>query len=156
MRALSRGGGPVADRRRPACVPAGLSTGIPQHGAGSTRPRPRSRPRVVSLLRRIVHPGAALRLAEPGHAAGCHAYPVSSVRIVHLTAPVFRALADGDLDAANAASPVPLSPVFAGPEWRGVWPMRHRQAVEAPASAGWVTGVIWDEERQIAVGRAGY
>jgi RimJ/RimL family protein N-acetyltransferase len=25
-----------------------------------------------------------------------------------------------------------------------------------PASAAWVTGVIWDERRQVAVGRAGY
>ena len=27
---------------------------------------------------------------------------------------------------------------------------------EDPASAAWVTGVIWDERRQVAVGRAGY
>jgi hypothetical protein len=44
------------------------------------------------------------------------------VRIVHLAAPAFRALANGDLVAANTVSPVPL-----------------------PASAAWVTGVIWDE-----------
>jgi RimJ/RimL family protein N-acetyltransferase len=32
-----------------------------------------------------------------------------------------------------------------------------QQAVEEdPASAAWVTGVIWDERRQVAVGRAGY
>ncbi|WP_239077021.1 GNAT family N-acetyltransferase [Actinocatenispora rupis] len=75
---------------------------------------------------------------------------------MHLTAPVFRALADGDLAAANAASPVPLSAYFAGPDWRGVWRMRSRQVEEDPASAAWVTGVIWDERRQVAVGRAGY
>jgi RimJ/RimL family protein N-acetyltransferase len=78
------------------------------------------------------------------------------VRIVHLTAPVFRALADGDLATANAVSPVPLSPYFAAPESRGVWYMRRKQVEEDPASAAWVTGVIWDERHQVAVGRAGY
>jgi RimJ/RimL family protein N-acetyltransferase len=78
------------------------------------------------------------------------------VSIVHLTAPVFRALADGDLRAANAVSPVPLPAYFAGPEWRAVWGMRSKQVEENPADAEWVTGVIWDERQKIAVGRAGY
>jgi RimJ/RimL family protein N-acetyltransferase len=78
------------------------------------------------------------------------------VRIVHLTAPVFRALASGDLAAANSASPVPLSPYFIGPEWRKVWTMRSEQVEHDPASEAWVTGVIWDEEQHLAVGRAGY
>jgi RimJ/RimL family protein N-acetyltransferase len=82
--------------------------------------------------------------------------PAQRVRIVHLSGPVFRALAEGDIAAANAVSPVPLSPYFAGAEWRGVWLRRSRQAEEDPASAAWVTGVIWDEARQLAVGRAGY
>jgi len=78
------------------------------------------------------------------------------VRIVHLTAPVFRALVNGDLTAANGVSPVPLPAYFAGPEWRAVWQRRSKQVEEDPASAAWVTGVIWDERRQVAVGRAGY
>ncbi|WP_091553708.1 GNAT family N-acetyltransferase [Micromonospora pattaloongensis] len=78
------------------------------------------------------------------------------VRIVHLNGPTFEALARGDLAVANTASPVPLSAYFAGPEWRGVWQMRSRQVEENPASAAWVTGVIWDEQRHLAVGRAGY
>lgn len=78
------------------------------------------------------------------------------VRIVHLTALAFRALADGDLAAANAVSPVPLSAYFAGPDWRGVWRMRSEQVRDDPASAAWVTGVIWDERQRVAVGRAGY
>ena len=78
------------------------------------------------------------------------------VRIVHLTVPVFRALADGDLRAANTASPVPLPAYFAGPEWRAVWGMRSKQLEENPADAAWVTGVIWDERQKVAVGRAGY
>ena len=78
------------------------------------------------------------------------------VRIVHLTLPVFRALADGDVAAANAVSPVPLSGYFASDEWRGTWRRRAEQAERDPASADWVTGVIWDEQQQVAVGRAGY
>jgi RimJ/RimL family protein N-acetyltransferase len=78
------------------------------------------------------------------------------VRIVHLSGPVFRALAHGDLTAANAASPVPLSEYFISPDWTGVWKIRSEQVEEDPASAAWVTGVIWDEQQQMAVGRAGY
>ncbi|WP_308257817.1 GNAT family N-acetyltransferase [Pseudonocardia lacus] len=78
------------------------------------------------------------------------------VRIVHLDGPTFRALADGDLAAANATSPVPLPAYFAGPDWRGVWRMRSRQVAADPAEAGWVTGVVWDRRRALAVGRAGY
>ncbi|CCH31308.1 GNAT family N-acetyltransferase [Actinosynnema sp. NPDC047251] len=79
-----------------------------------------------------------------------------AVRIVHLTGPVFQALAEGDAAGANAIAPVPLPDYFAGPEWRGVWRMRQEQAERDPASAAWVTGAIWDERRELAVGRAGY
>ncbi|MFK3983382.1 GNAT family N-acetyltransferase [Micromonospora sp. NPDC050397] len=82
--------------------------------------------------------------------------PPPDIRIVHLDGPVFRALAAGDLGEANGSSPVPLSAYLAGPECQGTWRMRSRQAVEDPASAAWVTGIIWDERRRIAVGRAGY
>jgi RimJ/RimL family protein N-acetyltransferase len=78
------------------------------------------------------------------------------VRIVHLTAPVLRALASGDLAAANTVSPVPLSAYFVGPAWRGVWQRRIKQVEEDAGSAAWITGVIWDERRHVAVGRAGY
>ncbi len=78
------------------------------------------------------------------------------VRIVHLPAAAFRALADGDLAAANAVSPVPLTEYFVTPEWRGTWRMRSEQVSRDPVSAGWVTGVIWAEDEQRAVGRAGY
>jgi RimJ/RimL family protein N-acetyltransferase len=78
------------------------------------------------------------------------------VRIVHLTAATFGALADGDLAAAEQASPVPLSPYFAGPDWAPVWRIRHAQVLADPASAAWVTGVIWDDVRSVAAGRAGF
>jgi RimJ/RimL family protein N-acetyltransferase len=93
----------------------------------------------------------------PGESPG-NAGPPSRrrVRIVHLPAAVFRALADGDLAAANTVSPVPLGEYFVSPEWRGTWRMRSQQVDQDPASAAWVTGVIWDEQEQAAVGRAGY
>jgi RimJ/RimL family protein N-acetyltransferase len=78
------------------------------------------------------------------------------VRIVQLPPAALDALAAGDLAAANAASPVPLSAWLAGPDCRGVWAMRSRQVRDDPASAAWVTGVVWDEERELAVGRAGF
>jgi RimJ/RimL family protein N-acetyltransferase len=82
--------------------------------------------------------------------------PPPHVRIVQLPGPVFGALADGDLAAANALSPVSLPAYFASPEWAGTWRMRSEQVEQDPASAAWVTGVIWDEQQQVAVGRAGY
>jgi len=91
---------------------------------------------------------------EPAHRP--EQRPPQHVRVVHLTAPVFQALVSGDLTAANAASPVPLSAYFVDPEWRSVWQRRSKQVEADPASAAWVTGVIWDEQHQVAVGRAGY
>jgi RimJ/RimL family protein N-acetyltransferase len=78
------------------------------------------------------------------------------VRIVHLTGPVFQALADGDLTDANAISPVPSSPLFVDPSARYVWRMRTAQIAADHASAAWVNGVVWCERRQAAVGYAGY
>ena len=77
------------------------------------------------------------------------------VRIVQLDAAALRALADGNLAAANRASAIPLTPYFVGPDVRGLWRMRSRQVEADPAVAAWVTGAIWDIERQVAVGRAG-
>ena len=50
----------------------------------------------------------------------------------------------------------PLPEYFVGPDWRGTWRMRSEQVCQDAASAAWVTGVIWDEREQVAVGRAGY
>lgn len=78
------------------------------------------------------------------------------MRVVHLAGPAFDALAAGDLQAAQAASPVPLTHYSAGPDWRGVWRMRSEQVQQDPAAAGWVTGLIYDEDLDLVVGRAGY
>jgi RimJ/RimL family protein N-acetyltransferase len=37
-----------------------------------------------------------------------------------------------------------------------LWRLRSGQVETDPGSADWVTGVIWDVERRLAVGRAGY
>jgi RimJ/RimL family protein N-acetyltransferase len=78
------------------------------------------------------------------------------VRIVQLDLPALRALAEGDLAAANGCSPVPLTETFLDPRWRSVWQRRAEQVAADPATAAWVTGVVWDVDRRVAVGRAGF
>jgi len=75
---------------------------------------------------------------------------------VHLNGATFHALADGDLAAAEAVSPAQLSAYLAGGECRGLWRMRSEQYDQDPASAAWVTGIVWDERRCRAVGAAGF
>lgn len=78
------------------------------------------------------------------------------VRIVHLNAAAFGALAEGDLAAAEQVSPVRLSAYLAGPQCRALWRMRSEQCDRDPGCAGWVTGVVWDVRRSLAVGAAGF
>jgi len=127
------------------------------NGHGSPPPHPR---RLVRLHHHHPHPyGRLTRVTTPSPTSPTSANerpPGPRVRIVHLSGPVFRALAEGDLATASAVSPVPLSEYFIGPDWVGVWKIRRDQAEEDPESPAWVTGVIWDEDRQLAVGRAGF
>jgi ribosomal-protein-alanine N-acetyltransferase len=78
------------------------------------------------------------------------------VRIVQLDAATLAALADGDLARAGVTSPVPLSPWLASEECRSTWRIRAAQVLETPDDAPWVTGVLWDDERGLAVGKAGF
>lgn len=78
------------------------------------------------------------------------------VRIVQLDAPTLTALADGDLEHAERTSPVTLSEWLAGPECRRTWRYRAAQVAETPADLDWVTGVLWDDAEQEAVGKAGF
>jgi RimJ/RimL family protein N-acetyltransferase len=78
------------------------------------------------------------------------------VEIMQLDAAALRGLGDGDQAAAERTSPVPLSPYLAGDECRRVWEIRAEQVVEDPSSAAWITGIVWDPERGLAVGRAGF
>jgi RimJ/RimL family protein N-acetyltransferase len=75
---------------------------------------------------------------------------------VQLPPATLAALADGDLDSANLSSPVPLTPIFIDPDWRRTWRYRAVQVVDDPSSGEWVTGVIWDAEAEVVVGRAGF
>lgn len=95
-------------------------------------------------------------MSGTGSAGGATVDRGPTVRIVHLDGPVIRALARADLAAANAVAPVPVSAYLAGPQCQGLWRMRDRQVERDPATAGWVTGIVWDDARRLAVGAAGY
>ncbi|MCY1141069.1 GNAT family N-acetyltransferase [Actinoplanes sp. Pm04-4] len=81
---------------------------------------------------------------------------MTEVRIIHLDADSFRALAAGDLAEANRVTPVPVTEYLVGPEPRSTWRRRLAQALDDPATAAWTTGLIWDEDARVAVGRAGF
>ncbi|WP_246281657.1 GNAT family N-acetyltransferase [Fodinicola acaciae] len=76
-----------------------------------------------------------------------------TIQIVHLRGPDFAALAAGRLPTDP---PVPLTPHFLTPDWSSTWRRRARQVAAHPADAAWVTGIIWDDDREIATGRAGF
>lgn len=79
------------------------------------------------------------------------------VTIVQLSPETLAALATGDLAAAAATSPpVPLSPYLASEPCLWTWGYRARQVLESPGDLPWVTGVIWDEDRSLAAGAAGF
>jgi ribosomal-protein-alanine N-acetyltransferase len=79
-----------------------------------------------------------------------------TVRLVHLDAAALAALAEGDLAQAQRTAPVPLSPWLVSPAAIGTWRVRARQAVESPQDLPWVTGLLWDDERGVVVGKAGF
>lgn len=78
------------------------------------------------------------------------------VQVVQLPAETLAALASGDLDAANATSPVLLTPWMVSDEAIGTWRYRATQVLDAPRDLAWVTGAVWDEDRQVVVGQAGF
>lgn len=81
---------------------------------------------------------------------------MSRIDLVQLSPSVLRALADGDLAAANLAAPIAFSDYFVGPECRSVWRRRAAQVVDDPTSATWITRAILDTDRGLVVGRAGF
>jgi RimJ/RimL family protein N-acetyltransferase len=78
------------------------------------------------------------------------------VELVELDVATLRALGAGDADAARRGAPVPLTPWLAGEECRRLWRMRAVQVGADLAAAAWVTRVVWDPDRRLAVGRAGF
>ena len=74
-----------------------------------------------------------------------------SLHIVQLPPDALTALAAGDLAAAEAVAPVPLTPWLASPENAAVWRRRAEQVQSDPADLPWVTGVLWDDVAGVAV-----
>jgi ribosomal-protein-alanine N-acetyltransferase len=79
-----------------------------------------------------------------------------TVRIVRLSPDAIAALSEGDLATAEALSPVSLSPWMVSGSSVRTWQYRARQAVESPEDLPWITGVLWDDEAQVAVGQSGF
>ena len=77
------------------------------------------------------------------------------VAIVQLDRATLAALGAGDPAAARTAA-VPLTPYLTGAECRSLWAVRAVQVAAEPASAAWITGVVWDSQRRVAVGCAGF
>jgi ribosomal-protein-alanine N-acetyltransferase len=78
------------------------------------------------------------------------------MRIVRLSPDAIAALSEGDLATADALSPVALSPWLVSEGMVRTWQYRARQAVESPEDLPWITGVLWDDEEQVAVGGSGF
>jgi [ribosomal protein S5]-alanine N-acetyltransferase len=78
------------------------------------------------------------------------------VQLLELSPAAIHALATADLDAANRCTPVILTPYLISAECLGVWQMRSGQLDADPGEAAWITRVIVDLARNVAVGRAGY
>ncbi|UOY01091.1 GNAT family N-acetyltransferase [Blastococcus sp. PRF04-17] len=78
------------------------------------------------------------------------------VDLVALDAATLRALGDGDVGLAQSGAPVPLTPWLTGEESRGLWRLRAAQVAADPPAERWVTRVVWDPDRRLAVGRAGF
>jgi RimJ/RimL family protein N-acetyltransferase len=78
------------------------------------------------------------------------------IELVPLDVVVLDALGAGDAATVEQFAPVPLSPWLTGPECWRVWQMRAAQVAADPGAAAWITRVVWDPERRLAVGRAGF
>jgi [ribosomal protein S5]-alanine N-acetyltransferase len=78
------------------------------------------------------------------------------IRIVHISQPAHAAIAAGDLEEANRLSPVPLRPIFVTKSFRSTFGVRAEQLLRDPSAEPWVTGIIWDEDLEVAVGKAGF
>jgi [ribosomal protein S5]-alanine N-acetyltransferase len=79
-----------------------------------------------------------------------------SVRLVVLPLDALRALVDGDLPAASAATGVRLSAYLVSEECQPQWRRRIAQIEADPESARWVARAVQDTATDEVVGRAGY
>lgn len=90
-------------------------------------------------------------LGDPWIASGS-----PTVHLVRLDTAVVDALAARDLAGANSLAPFELGSYFIEPESTRVWEIRSAQIRAEPRDARWTTRVIWDPERHVAVGKAGF
>jgi RimJ/RimL family protein N-acetyltransferase len=79
-----------------------------------------------------------------------------TIELVELDAATLQALGQGDAASAQRSAPLPLTPWLTGEECRGTWRMRATQVADDPPSANWITRVVWDPDRRLAVGCAGF
>lgn len=78
------------------------------------------------------------------------------VQLIKLNSATIDALAAQDLSAANEHAPVQLGGSFVDGTDDRVWQIRSAQLRSSPDDGSWITRVIYDPERGVAVGRAGY
>jgi RimJ/RimL family protein N-acetyltransferase len=78
------------------------------------------------------------------------------VQLIRLDAGTIDALAARDVDAANERAPIHLTDDFIAEANASVWEIRSRQLRSRPGDGDWITRVIYDPNRAVAVGRAGY
>ena len=171
-----RGGLPVVPRRVRRRAPGRTSRAVDRHRAGrragdvqrrrAARPLPpaRDRPHPRHRLRRPAADQARKKLAARRRTRS----PTSSRRTgrhergpASSTSPSptrIAALAAGDLAGANAALPRAADAVSASRTGSvDVWPRRADAGCSStPEDLPWVTGVIWDEDLEVAVGAAGF
>jgi RimJ/RimL family protein N-acetyltransferase len=79
-----------------------------------------------------------------------------TVRIIQLSPEAIAALARADLDAARRLSGLHLTDYLVSSDCLGTWRIRADQVAVDPDVAGWVTGVIWADDLDAAVGKAGF
>lgn len=70
-----------------------------------------------------------------------------NITLIQLPMSVLKALADGDIVAANLGSSIEFKPYFVGPECRGTWQRRASQVAEDPNTAAWITRAILEVDR---------
>lgn len=81
---------------------------------------------------------------------------MKKIKLVPLPLSTLEALGAGDLTLANRTTPIALSAYFVSAECRGTWHRRAMQIAKCPVAEEWVTRVIVDTDRGIAIGRAGF
>jgi RimJ/RimL family protein N-acetyltransferase len=79
-----------------------------------------------------------------------------TVHLIMLDADTIDALAARDLDRANERASIHLTDDFIAEANARVWEIRSRQLRSSPDDGAWITRAVYDPERAVTVGRAGY